>query len=194
LHTLTATAGDHKKPDYLKINPRGKVPTLSDDGVILYESLAILEHVEHYHKGKVQLLPDDKATRGAVLQRVHESNYLGEGFGGLFVLYLDPKNKEKKDFADIVKEKKAALVKELQFWEDLFKNSKSTFVVGETATLADVAVFPWIAITVRSGADLSKNYPNLDKYYQHYVKRDAVKATWPPHWVNSKGLGITSDL
>ncbi|UCE85923.1 MAG: glutathione S-transferase family protein [Deltaproteobacteria bacterium] len=33
--------GDTRKPDYLKINPNGHIPALDDDGVVLFESLAI---------------------------------------------------------------------------------------------------------------------------------------------------------
>lgn len=35
-------AGAQKAPEYLKINPNGKVPTIVDDGVPVFESLAIL--------------------------------------------------------------------------------------------------------------------------------------------------------
>ena len=38
-------AGAQKKPEYLKINPNGKVPALVDDGVPMFESLAILIHL-----------------------------------------------------------------------------------------------------------------------------------------------------
>ena len=33
--------GDTKKPDYLKINPNGHIPTIVDDGVAYWESMAI---------------------------------------------------------------------------------------------------------------------------------------------------------
>ena len=38
-------AGDHKKPDFLAINPMGKVPALVHDGVIVTESAAICAYL-----------------------------------------------------------------------------------------------------------------------------------------------------
>ncbi|MBL7099139.1 MAG: glutathione S-transferase [Alphaproteobacteria bacterium] len=35
----------HKRPEYLKINPMGKVPALSDDGVVITEAPAICLHL-----------------------------------------------------------------------------------------------------------------------------------------------------
>lgn len=37
--------GDHKKADYLKVNPRGRVPTLNVDGKVLTECVAILTYL-----------------------------------------------------------------------------------------------------------------------------------------------------
>ncbi|HXZ88731.1 MAG TPA: glutathione S-transferase N-terminal domain-containing protein, partial [Candidatus Binataceae bacterium] len=37
--------GEAQKPEYLKINPNGRIPALDDDGVVLFESLAINLHL-----------------------------------------------------------------------------------------------------------------------------------------------------
>jgi len=42
---------EHKSRDYLKINERGEVPTIHDQGVIVSESIAILQYLEQtYHE------------------------------------------------------------------------------------------------------------------------------------------------
>ncbi|MEO1136361.1 MAG: glutathione S-transferase family protein [Pseudomonadota bacterium] len=42
---LNLKAGDHKKPDYLAINPMGKVPSLTHDGVVVTEAAAICAYL-----------------------------------------------------------------------------------------------------------------------------------------------------
>ncbi len=38
--------GEHKTPEYLRVNPHGVVPALRIDGALLAESLAIIEYLE----------------------------------------------------------------------------------------------------------------------------------------------------
>ncbi|HEV7434184.1 MAG TPA: glutathione S-transferase N-terminal domain-containing protein, partial [Pseudorhizobium sp.] len=39
-------AGDHRHPQHLAVNPQGLVPALEIDGLVLTQSLAILEYLE----------------------------------------------------------------------------------------------------------------------------------------------------
>jgi len=43
---LEFSKGEHKTPGYLRLNPRGKVPTLKDGDFVLYESLAIMSYLD----------------------------------------------------------------------------------------------------------------------------------------------------
>ena len=43
---LEFSKGEHKTPAYLRLNPRGKVPTLKDGDFVLYESLAIMSYLD----------------------------------------------------------------------------------------------------------------------------------------------------
>src|SRR5258708_39040368 len=54
--------GEQKTPDYLKINPRGKVPALKlDDGAVVTENTAILSYLAKRSPEK-NLLPTDAAA------------------------------------------------------------------------------------------------------------------------------------
>jgi glutathione S-transferase len=59
--------GDAQKPDYLKLNPNGKIPTLVDeDGTVVWESLAINLHLaRRYDRG---LWPKTAAGEAHALQ------------------------------------------------------------------------------------------------------------------------------
>ncbi|MGZ8522721.1 MAG: glutathione S-transferase family protein, partial [Candidatus Binatia bacterium] len=55
--------GQQRTEDYLRINPRGKVPALSVDGKILVENTAILTYLARKFPEK-KLLPADPAEEG----------------------------------------------------------------------------------------------------------------------------------
>lgn len=60
---------EHKKAPFLKLNPRGEIPVLEDDGVLLWDSAAILVYLARKH-GDGQWLPGDPAAMGEVMQWV----------------------------------------------------------------------------------------------------------------------------
>src|SRR5207244_13637884 len=53
--TVNLVAGEHRRPEFLKINPAGRVPVLVDDDLVLTESVAIVLYLaENYsHKGLI---------------------------------------------------------------------------------------------------------------------------------------------
>lgn len=84
---INIPAGDNLKPEYLKINPRGTIPTLvRDDGTALtdFHSIA-LWLAQTYPRGK--LLPDDAelAKRAVELMDFALIQLHGEGFTRIFV-------------------------------------------------------------------------------------------------------------
>lgn len=57
--------GEHRESGYLAINPQGLLPTLEHDGVVLTQSLAILEYLDAVYP-QSPLLPDDQLGRARV--------------------------------------------------------------------------------------------------------------------------------
>src|SRR5713226_10090251 len=62
---LDMTARKHREPAYLTLNPYGRVPTLEEDGFVLYESTAILDYLEATHPNPA-LAPSDARGRAFV--------------------------------------------------------------------------------------------------------------------------------
>ena len=58
--------GDSKKPDYLQINPNGRIPALVDDDLVLFESMAINLYLAKQYGGK--LYPSDAADEARAIQ------------------------------------------------------------------------------------------------------------------------------
>lgn len=65
---IDMAARQHRSPEYLKLNPYGRVPTLEEDGFVLYESTAILEYLE-LTRPDPPLVPPD--PRGRALAAMH---------------------------------------------------------------------------------------------------------------------------
>ncbi|MBY0278684.1 glutathione S-transferase family protein [Candidatus Binatia bacterium] len=65
---IDMAAKQHRSPEYLKLNPYGRVPTLEEDGFVLYESTAILEYLELTRPDEPLLPPD---PRGRALAAMH---------------------------------------------------------------------------------------------------------------------------
>ena len=83
---INIPAGEHLRPEYLKINPRGKIPTLVlDDGRALtdFKSIA-LWLAETYPRGK--LLPDDPAQAERAIELLDFAliQLHGEGYTQIF--------------------------------------------------------------------------------------------------------------
>ena len=58
---IDVDSGQQKSPDYLKLNPNARVPTLIEDGRVMYESAAILLYLCEKHP-QAGLMPAGRLT------------------------------------------------------------------------------------------------------------------------------------
>ena len=71
---LSFSAGDTRKPEFLALNPRHRVPVIVDDDFVLYESNAIVEYLdEAYPATGAPLFPGDARTRALVRRLIWKS-------------------------------------------------------------------------------------------------------------------------
>jgi glutathione S-transferase len=131
--------GEQKKPEYLAINPNGKVPTLVDGSTVLWESVAIAMYLADKTPGQT-IYPTDLVKRAHVNQWLvwkasHWSHALGTlvwenmlkgmfGLGGPNEYAVAGATRSTADYAGVLDGTLA----------------KSRFVCGETPTLADFAI------------------------------------------------------
>jgi glutathione S-transferase len=67
---LNLLAGDQLKPDYLKLNPNGVVPTLDHDGAIVTDSTVITEYLDEVSPAH-GFTPDDPVARARMRALMH---------------------------------------------------------------------------------------------------------------------------
>jgi glutathione S-transferase len=70
---LDTKKGEHKAPEFLKLNPRGQVPVLVDGDKVFWDSTACLVYLARKHGGE-QWLPTDAAGMAEVQQWLALSN------------------------------------------------------------------------------------------------------------------------
>lgn len=148
---LDMQAGEHRQPEYLAINPIGKLPAIVEGDFTLWESGAILLYLAEKH-GE---LDASLEKRSIVNQWIIFANAtLGPG---LFI--ADSREKEKP--------------KLLTPLNDIL--SKQPFLMGEEFTVVDVAVGSLLIYTqLMLRLDISE-YPAVGDYIQRLMGRDGFK-------------------
>ena len=158
--------GEQKNPDYLKFNPNGKVPTLVDDGVVMWESVAILLYLtEKFPTAK--LLPSAAADKARAFQwLVWQPTTFGAPASALFrQLRFTPEDKRDQK---VIEQARADVSKNAEI---LAGGLQGQDYVGGTFSIADMALMPYLHVL----ADLGVTLPPAVAAYH---KRLADRPSW----------------
>ncbi len=131
--TVNGAAGEHRRPEFLKINPAGKLPVLVDDDLILTESVAIVLYLAEKYPRK-GFLPIDIKQRSQVYRwllfvttELEQSLWRISRHTALYPEHLRlpaEVSLARQDFTDMV-----------TVMEEHMQGSQ--FIVGNTVTVAD---------------------------------------------------------
>jgi glutathione S-transferase len=198
---------DHLKPDYLKINPNGVVPTLVDDGAIVIDSSVICEYLDERYPA-VRLTPEDLVQRAHMrawmryLEEVPTAAVRVPSFNMGFLPRYDGLDRqrfeqEQSDIRPIRKQfyrrmgpagfKKEDVEASLEQLSNTCKRmhealGKGSWLLGEQYTLADIIVTPLIDRMADLGfSDLwETKYSRVTDWYRRMQTRPAFQATFYP--------------
>ena len=148
LKNVSAPQGQPRSPEYLKINPRGSVPTLVDSGEVIREGGAILTYLLDKHNSP--MLPRAGSERARALEWLMFANAtMHPAYGrGFFIMknITDPAAKEQA--------LKAAADQINKLWAEVdARLAKNPYICGKDITAAD------ILLTVI--ANWSSNFPQI---------------------------------
>jgi glutathione S-transferase len=158
--------GGNREPEYLRLNPNGLVPTISDGGFVLWESNVIVRYLAARH-GMGTLCPDDLAERADADRWMDwQMGTLWSSLRPAFVgLIRTPP--EKRDRADIA----TAISRTTENLAMLDAHlAARDYVTGTVFTMADiplgVTAYRWFNLEIEQPP-----MPNLEAWYERLCAR-----------------------
>jgi glutathione S-transferase len=164
LHPINFATGAHSKPEYLAVNPMGKVPAIVQDGELIVETVAIFIYLaDRYSLGKLAPALDDN-LRGPYLRwLVFYAACMEPAFVDR-AMKRDPGSRAMCPYGD---------------WDTLFNTlmaqlEKGPWMLGERYTAADVLWGSSLGFLV--SFNLLPDHPAVTAYLERFNARPAVIA------------------
>jgi glutathione S-transferase len=186
---LSRGEGDTRKPEYLALNPRGKVPTLRDGDTVISESVAILAYLDRRFPDP-PLFGRDPAETGRIWQRVLEVvNHLEQPCEAFILpIYFGEVATKTAQITAAVPLLRAELTG-LQA-----ALSQNDYLCGAQLSAADLAAYPIVKSILRAAekpaaaavhgglARLGDEFPAVARWMAQVEALPGYDATYPPHW------------
>ena len=163
--------GEQKKPEYLAINPYGKVPALQDNGTTVYESTIIMEYLNDKYPNP-PLLPPDPGQRARTRVRMHfgDNQYDGAFSSIALELFFKPQGQADQNVIAKAKADLNACFERLE--REL---GTSEYLLG-SFTLADICYINWVPFLSQFQVEVSQQLSKVNAWLNRLKERPSVKA------------------
>jgi GSH-dependent disulfide-bond oxidoreductase len=165
---IDTRAGDQFKPEFLAINPNGKVPAIDDGGAIVFDSNAILLYLAE-KSGK--FLPANTPTaRGELLSWLM---FVASGVGPFFgqAVHFKVYAPEKIDYANNRYQFEAQ--RHLQILDERLASRR--YMLGDSYTIVDMATWGWTRLApMILGEGPFAKFPNVKRLTDEISARPAA--------------------
>lgn len=185
--------GENRTPEFLKMNPRGKVPVLRDGDYFIYESLAVMSYLDSKFS-ETALFGDSPYKSAEIMKLMSEYNsYIAPHIGHIIssAFWSNSPNLTKLENA------KQNLTNELANLEKIL--TATNWLAGKEISAVDIFIFPFIQLLKRSEAKLQetigyklmfsyKRFPAISDWLKRFEDLPGYNNTYPPHWRQDKEI------
>lgn len=169
-HNIGGSFGGDETEEYRKLNPNQLIPTINDNGFIMWESIAIVRYLSRQY-GSGSLWPDDaqQAARADQWMDWYKSNI----YPNLMPIFVNlVRTEESKRDLGRVRDCTAATIRQLRILEQHLGDQ--AYIAGDSFTMGDIPL----------GAIIYKFYkldierpelPNIEAWYERLRDRPAYQ-------------------
>lgn len=172
LQTVDLRAGEQRTPEYLALNPNGKVPTLVDGDTRLWESNAIICHLADQSENA--LWPRSPKRYEVLRWMFWESNHFSQAIARLIgekIFHRDDPNQDVIEGALREFRKYGAVLDQTLHGHH--------YIVGDTLTLADYAVGVGLGYTDACALPIDE-FRHVKRWWQGLLDRPSGQTLLPP--------------
>jgi glutathione S-transferase len=188
-HLLQFDRQEHKSPQMLAMNFRGRLPVLRDNDYVVFESLAILYYLDRKYPDP-PIFGRTPEESGVIMRVICEYQSYAEPPLKQILAALQQRNERKPDEA--ITEAMHRVAGEARTIEQ--RLARSDWVVGESFSAADMMIYPDIRLLLRMlqrpqahelaarFLPMEVNYPAIGRWLDRVAALPGHDRTWPPHW------------
>eukprot|EP01006_Ploeotia_vitrea_P060447 TRINITY_DN75932_c0_g1_i1.p1 TRINITY_DN75932_c0_g1~~TRINITY_DN75932_c0_g1_i1.p1 ORF type:complete len:322 (-),score=40.83 TRINITY_DN75932_c0_g1_i1:92-1057(-) len=176
--TIDMAKGEHRTPDYLKINPNGQVPSMVDGDLSLFESGAIIRYLARKYHSFLEGLQNERLY-GKIQQAVE---YVRQRpMDAITTIVFNTVFAEQMGMAPDkgkVEQARVNLAKYLDFLSEYFFQEAEEFLVGTSLSTADcyLAVsLQQLQLAGKEDKELSQSNPKIKHFFEAVSRTDAFK-------------------
>lgn len=189
-HLLSLDKGEHKTPEYRKLNPRGRTPLLRDGDFVLTESLALMVYLDRIGSG-----PPLFGTTPQETARVFETlSEITSDFERAAFAFAEPVLFGSATAGDPTPLVKGAAKIRAELGQYEARLAARDYLAGATLSAADLAAYTVVSFVLRAaGKDIAKDldlqllpveahFPKLAAWAKRIEALPGYARCYPPHW------------
>jgi glutathione S-transferase len=188
-HLLHLDLQEHKAPQMLAMNPRGRVPVLRDGDYVVFESVAVLYYLDRKYP-EPPIFGRSAEEGGVILRVIDEFQTYTEA--ELMRILYSLRGGNDTALGERIAHAMHVVAGEARTIEG--RLSKGDWIVGDAVSAADLAIYPCIRVLLqallRPGAQelaarflpAEIQYPALARWMRRMEGLRGFRKTWPPDW------------